>query len=214
MKDQKQQPADRKLLPTEVKYIDSMSDLLAKESGMDKDWIKNVLLLSRPRTLLSSISRAIYKEYPVRLLYQFKPCLFEAMKWLDRERVKELFSGDLSHLQILETNYANLVSEIPFIKFESMLPMASAFQNYLEQEAKNIIKTGGPSKHFDKSYFLETTFLSSFSKRSPDPVFRRPKETYLKRQKQFNGGLLSKQFLESTVGAEYYREYLDGRPDF
>lgn len=199
---------ERKFLRNEIKYIDSMSDLLAKESGLDKDWIKNILQLTAPRPLIKSNSND-YKAYPARLLYEFKPCLFEAMKWLDKERVTELFSGDLSHLQILETNYTNLLSEIPFMRFESMLPMAKAFQAYLEEEAKNIIKTGDPAKHFEPSYYLETTFLSSFNIRPPDPIFKRPKDDYLKRQKQFSGGLLSQKFLEKVIGSEYYREYIE-----
>lgn len=69
-------PKERKILPNELKYIESMSELLANESGMDKDWIKNVLLLTIPRSLLP-IHSEDYKKYPVRLLYQFRPCLFE-----------------------------------------------------------------------------------------------------------------------------------------
>ena len=200
---------ERKLLPAETKYLKSMSDLLAEESGMDKEWIKHVLMLTRPRIFLSNVTHPMYKEYPAQLLYQFKPCLFEAMKWLDQERIKELFSGDLSHLQILETNYANLIDELPFMNFESMLPMVNEFQNYLAEESKSIIKTGNPSKHFEKSYYLETTFLSSFSIRSPEPIIKRSKDEYLKRRSQFTGGLLSKEFLERVLGPQFYREYIE-----
>ena len=95
---------ERKILPNELKYIEAMSDLLANESGMDKDWIKNVLLLTIPRSLLPTHSED-YKKYPVRLLHQFRPCLFEAMKWMSREMVRELFSGDLSHLRKSTTEF-------------------------------------------------------------------------------------------------------------
>lgn len=204
----------RKIKPEELKYIDSMADLLAKESGIAKDWIKNVLQLTIPQWL--PIDLPEYKKYPAQLLYQFRPCLFEAMRWMSKDTIKELFSSDLTQLYILEINYGNLINEVPFIKFESLLPLANEFQTYLAEEAKNIIRTGYPSKHFENSHYLEKTFLSGFGSRIPDSITSQPKEKYLKRQIQFEEGILSKDFLEKVLGPECYREFaeIEHRPQF
>lgn len=205
---QTEQIKERRATADELKYIDSISNLLAKESCIEKDWIKKVLLLTIPSSPLPTHSEE-YQKFPVRLLYRFKPCLFEAMKWLDKDTVQELFSGDLSHLQILEANYKNLINEVPIIGFEDMLPIANEFQTFLQEETKSVIKNGEPSKHFEKSFYLEKVFLNSFMKRPPDSIAKIPKHKYQDRHEELIGGIISKEFLESTLGPQFYREFIE-----
>jgi hypothetical protein len=204
----------RELLPHELAYIDAMAKLLAKESGVDVDWIKNILIKTFPNdgigvhpTSVKGASTFMSGKFPGRFLYCFKPCLFEAMKWLNKENVVELFSGDLQHLKILEDRYDAVINEVPFVIFKNLAPAAKKFKNYLEDEFKTIIETGSiPANRRFENHYLENTFLQSF-------LYRRrilkaiPKEVYLERHKQFEDGILSGEFLEKLLGAEYYREY-------
>lgn len=189
----------------EVDYIDSMSKLLSDESGMDKDWIKNVLTLTAPD--YSFLANLLDKTVPVaESLYLFKPCLFEAMKWLDQNNVEELFSGDLEQLKTLENRYASLITEIPFTNFRLYLPLAKEFQTYLEEESKSLIKTGHPSKPFQKSHYLESVFIDELSPRRSSSDLS-SKEIYQQKRKQFDRGLLSDKFLEKVLGSNFYFDY-------
>ena len=82
------------------------------------------------------------------------------MKWLDKDSIVELFSGDLQHLKILEDRYNAVVNEVPFISFKKLVPAAKKFKNYLEEEFNTIIETGSiPVNRRFESYYLENTFL-------------------------------------------------------
>lgn len=205
---------ERELFPHEMAYVDTMSKLLAKESGLDVEWIKNILVKTFPvggigihPPSIKGASTFISGKNPGRFLYCFKPCLLEAMKWLDKDQIGELFSGDLQHLKVLEDRYNAVVNEVPFVNFKDLIPAAKKFKNYLEHEFETIIETGSIlGNHRFESYYLESTFLQSF-------LYRRrllkkiPKETYLDRHKKFEDGVLSEEFLEKLLGPEYYREY-------
>jgi hypothetical protein len=195
----------REPLAHEIQYTNSMAKLLSEESGIDANWIKKILTKTLPEEMKRA--DAIESDFcPARFLYDFKPCLFEAMKWLDKERVVDLFSGDLLQLRILEERYRSLLDEVQFVNFHKLLPTAKEFQTYLEDEFKSIISTGSPSKHFKKSYYLEDTFLQSFR-----PRFRNfeeyPESVYIDRQKQFTDKSLSDDFLKKILGPNFYREF-------
>lgn len=178
-----------------------MSKLLADESGMDKSWIKNVLDLTAPN--YPFVVNLLDKTAPVaESLYLFKPCLFEAMKWLDQDTVQELFDGDLEQLKVLEDRYTSLITEIPLTSIRSYLPLEKEFQTYLEEESKSLIKTGHPSKPFQKSLYLETLFVDEFPPRRSSSELS-SKEIYRQKQKQFDGGLLSQEFLEKVLGPNF-----------
>lgn len=204
----------RELFLHELAYVDTMSELLAKESGIDAEWIKSILIKTFPiagigihATSVKGARTFISGKNPGRFLYCFKPCLLEAMSWLDKDQVVELFSGDIQHLKILEERYNSVINEVPFVSFEDLVPVAKRFKNYLEQEFKTIIEIGSiqGNRRFE-NYYLESTFTQSFSY-----LYRRlkklTKEDYLERHKKFEEGLLSDRFLEKLVGPEYYREY-------
>lgn len=204
----------RELLPHEIAYTDAMAKLLTKESGIDAEWIKNILIQTFPAGgigihpgTIKDAHTFISGKFPGRFLYCFKPCLLEAMKWLDKDQVVELFSGDLQHLKILEDRYDAVVNEVPFVSFEDLLPAAKKFKTYLEDEFTTIIETGSilGNRRFE-NYYLESTFIQNFSYR-----YRRlkkaTKEDYLERHKKFEDGVLSAEFLEKLLGPEYYREY-------
>lgn len=191
-----------------------MAKLLAKESGIDVEWIKNILIHTFPTggigvhpSTIKGANTFISRKFPGRFLYCFKPCLLEAMKQLDKDSVVDFFTGDLQHLKILEDRYDAVVNEVPFVNFEDRVPIAKKFKNYLEQEFKTIIETGStPGNRRFENYYLESTFTQSFSYR-----YRRlkkiTKEDYLERHKKFENGVLSDGFLEKLVGPEQYREY-------
>lgn len=198
----------REPLAHELQYITSMAKLLAEESGIDVGWIKKTLTKTLPKKMPEA--DAIESDFcPARFLYDFRPCLFEAMKWLDKDRVVDLFSGDLLQLRILEERYRSLLAEVQFVNFHELLPTAKEFQTYLENEFKSIINTGSPSEHFRKSYYLENTFLQSFRPRSRDFEMyeMNPESAYLDRQKQFTDRSLSDDFLKKILGSNYYREF-------
>lgn len=204
----------RELLPHETAYTDVMAKLLAKESGIEIEWIKDILIKTFPNGgigihpgAIKGAHTFISGKFPGRFLYCFKPCLLEAMKWLDKDQTLELFSGDLQHIKVLEDQYNAVINEVPFVSFEDLVPVAKKFKNYLEQEFKTIIETGSilGNRRFE-NYYLESTFTQSFSYR-----YRRlnkfTKEDYLERHKKFENGVLSDEFLEKLLGPEYYREY-------
>lgn len=200
----------REPLAHEIEYIDSMTKLLAKESGIDADWIKKTLIKTLPEKLGADIIQSDFA--PARFLYDFKPCLFEAMKWLDKDRVVDLFSGDLLQLRILEERYGALLNEVQFVNFHELLPTAKEFQSYLEDEFKSIVSSGSPSQHFKKSYYLENTFLQSFHPRFLD-FEEYPESVYFDRHKQFTDKSLSDEFLKKILGPNFFREFreLEGR---
>lgn len=205
---------ERELFPHEMAYVDTMAKLLAKESGLDIEWIKSILVKTFPvggigihPPSIKEASTFISGKNPGRFLYCFKPCLLEAMKWLDKNQIGELFSGDLQHLRVLEDRYNAVVNEVPFVSFEDLMPAAKKFKNYLEQEFKTILETGSilGNRRFE-NYYLESTFTQSFSYRY-HRLKKLTKEDYLERHKKFENGVLSDEFLEKLLGAEYYREY-------
>lgn len=198
----------REPLAHEIQYIDSMAKLLSKESGIDASWIKKTLAKTLPEKMPGA--EVLESDFcPARFLYDFRPCLFEAMKWLDKDRVVDLFSGDLLQLRILEERYRSLLNEVQFVNFHELLPTAKEFQTYLENEFKSIISTGSPSEHFKKSYYLEDTFLQSFRPRFRDfDMYEINTESiYLNRQKQFTDRSLSDDFLKKILGPNFYREF-------
>ena len=204
----------RELLPHETAYTDAMAKLLAKESGIDVEWIKNNLIKTFPiggigihPSNIKGANTFISGKFPGRFLYCFKPCLLEAMKWLDKDSIVELFSGDLQHLKGLENQYNAVINEVPFVSFEDLVPVAKKFKVYLEQEFKTIIETGSilGNRRFE-NYYLESTFTQSFSYRHRR-LKKLTKEDYLERHKKFEDGVLSDEFLEKLIGSEYYREY-------
>lgn len=189
----------------EIEYIDSMSKLLSDESGMDKDWIRNILSLTAPK--YHFYANLLDRTVPVaESLYLFRPCLFEAMKWLDQHSVQELFSGDLEQLKTLEDRYASLLTEIPLTNFRSSLPLAKEFQTYLEEESKSLIKTGHPSKSFQKGHYLEAVFVDELPPRRGSSDLS-SKDIYQQKRKQFDGGLLSEKFLEKVLGPNFHSDY-------
>lgn len=114
------------LFPHEMAYVDTMAKLLAKESGLDIEWIKSILVKTFPvggigihPPSIKGASSFISGKNPGRFLYCFKPCLLEAMKWLDKNQIGELFSGDLQHLRVLEDRYNAVVNEVPFVNLYS-----------------------------------------------------------------------------------------------
>ena len=116
-----------------------------------------------PPSTIKGANTFISGKFPGRFLCCFKPCLLEAMKWLDKDSILELFSGDLQHLKILEDCYNVVVNEVPFISFKKLVPAAKKFKNYLEEEFNTIIETGSiPANRRFESYYLENTFLQSF----------------------------------------------------
>lgn len=202
----------REPLNHEIQYIESMSKLLAEESGIDVHWINRTLTKTLPDKPLGADPSTVS---PGQFLYRFEPCLFEAMKWFDKEYVVKLFSGDLQQLKIIESRYNSLVGEVPFVNFRDLLPTAKKFQTYLEEEFQTIINTGNPSRPFESSYYLENTFLQNFRHYARRHEAT-PKSVYLERHKQFTDGILSETFLEGLLGSEYYREYGEvlSAPDF
>lgn len=149
---------------SEATYIDTMSKQLSEQSGLDHDWVKKTLYATLPED--GDDSKFIFALHiPAATLYRFKPCLFEAMRSLPTEDVLNLFSDDLEQLKIQEERFSTLLEEIPFVSFDSILPIVKEFGDYLEQETKSLIETGYPSRAFEKSFYLERTFLSSFSER-------------------------------------------------
>jgi hypothetical protein len=197
----------------EVKYITAMSKLLAKNSGFDADWIKKVLtqtLPDQPMPVAGVMGSFSDPEKlgpaPGQQLYSFRPCLLEALRWLPKDQVVELFSGDLLQLKILEESFDSLLKEVPFVSFHDLLPTAKEFQTYLEDEFKSVIDKGSPSQHFKKSYFLESTFLQSFRPRDGF-LEERPESVYLERQKQFEGRTLGDDFLKELLGPKFYLEF-------
>lgn len=194
----------RKPLPHELEYVETMSKLLAEESGIKASWIKDILIKTIPHNLTVELLNST--PTPGQFLYQFRPCLFEAMKWLSKEQVIELFSGDLLQLKILEERYGSLLDEVPFVSFKELLPTAKEFQGYLEDEFQSMIDTGGPSKHFYKSYYLERTFLQTFRWRLL-AIESTPESAYLERHKQFTARILSDSWLKKMLGPNFYLEF-------
>lgn len=194
----------RRPLPHELKYIEMMSRLLADESGIKVGWIKDILIKTLPNNLTEELLEST--PTPGQFLYQFRPCLFEAMKWLPREQVIELFSGDLLQLKILEERYGSLLDEVPFVNFKDLLPTAKEFQGYLESEFQSVIDTGAPSEHFYKSYYLERTFLQTFRWRLL-ALESTPESIYLERHKQFTERILSDSCLKKLLGPKFYLEF-------
>lgn len=194
----------RKPLPHELEYVETMSKLLAEESGIKASWIKDILIKTIPNNLTVELLNST--PTPGQFLYQFRPCLFEAMKWLSKEQVIELFSGDLLQLKILEERYGSLLDEVPFVSFKELLPTAKEFQGYLEDEFQSMIDTGGPSKHFYKSYYLERTFLQTFRWRLL-AIESTPESAYLERRKQFTARMLSDSWLKKMLGPNFYLEF-------
>lgn len=203
-KDKTTESVGRQPLPHELEYIEAMSKLLAEESGIKASWIKDILIKTIPNNLTVELLNST--PTPGQFLYQFRPCLFEAMKWLPKEQIIELFSGDLLQLKILEERYSSLLDEVPFVSFKELLPAAKEFQDYLEDEFESVIDTGDPSKHFYKSYYLERTFLQSFRGRLLS-LESTPESVYLKRHKQFTERMLSDSWLKKMLGPNFYLEF-------
>lgn len=189
---------------TEATYIETMSKQLSEQSELDQDWIKKTLYATLPED--SDDSKFIFALHiPAATLYRFKPCLFEAMRSLPAEDVFNLFSGDLEQLKIQEERFSTLLEEIPFVSFDSILPIAKEFREYLEQETKSLIETGYPSRPFEKSFYLERTFLSNFSERL---VFSTDvsDESYIRRREEFKDTALSNDYLREALGPRYFRD--------
>lgn len=205
----------RALLPHEIAYVDKMASLLANESGLEFDWIHKILVQTFPTHGIGIFPSSKIKnahsfmsgKFPGRFLYCFKPCLIEAMRWLDKDQITELFSGDLQFLNLLENQFSSVTTEIPFVKFSELLPSAKKFRDYLEDEFETIIETGSTSPHRRfENYYLESTFLQCFQYRRRI-LKKTTKESYKEKHKKFPDGLLSEKFLEQLTGPDYYREY-------
>jgi hypothetical protein len=155
----------RALLPHEIAYVDKMASLLANESGLEFDWIHKILVQTFPpygigifpSSKIKNANSFMSGKFPGRFLYCFKPCLIEAMRWLDKDQITELFSGDLQFLNLLENQFSSVITEIPFVKFSDLLPSAKKFRDYLENEFETVIGTGSTSPHRRfENYYLES----------------------------------------------------------
>ncbi|MCB0321204.1 MAG: hypothetical protein KDD60_09780, partial [Bdellovibrionales bacterium] len=201
--------ADRDFTESEKKYVKRMAALLAAESALPAEWIEDLLKRTFPPDL--SFKSNDPDKLSVEFLYHFKPCLFEAMKWLPADEIEELFSEDLNQLLIMEENYESLISEIPLHDFEKLWPK---FRKYLADETQNIIETGYPKNLFPESYWLQEAFTESFVPRDERRSLRGNLEADLTeawaeggrisaRLEQFNDGCLSKDFLVKHLPLSY-----------
>ena len=125
----------------EKAFIEKMAKSLSSETGLSSAWISKILENTLPESGVVGLTENNKGSHRVTLLYQFKPCLFEAMRWLSKDEVRDLFSGDLNELGILETQYESVIDEIPFQDFGEMSEFFEAFKEYLEAEEASIINT-------------------------------------------------------------------------
>ncbi len=204
--------ADRNFTESEKKYVNRMAILLAAESALPAEWIEGILKKTFPPDL--SFKSNDPDKLSVEFLYRFKPCLFEAMKWLPADEVDELFSEDLNQLLIMEENYESLISEIPLHDFESQEKLWPKFRKYLDDETQNIIETGYPKNLFPESYWLQEAFTESFVPRDERRHLRGNLDADLTeawaeggrisaRLNQFNDGCISKDFLVKHLHRSY-----------
>lgn len=200
----------------EKDFIEKMAKLLATESGLSSAWISNVLKNTLPENEIVGLRK---DSAPTVLLYQFTPCLFEAMRWLSKDEVKDLFSGDLNQLSLLEKEYDSIVDEIPFESFDEMSELFEEFKEYLEAEEPAIIDTGYPKKPFHKNLWLQDTFTESFVPRREKRYLLDAQGEFLstwisanadkKRLDQFKDGILSEGFLAKQLGKKYRASSLE-----